>query len=64
MQTKMNMMTVNRTVTAIAVLAVDSGLTKFGATPGGGCWDATWERSMPGGRLAKLAMAIAGGRMP
>lgn len=63
MQTKTNIMTVNKTVTAIAVLAVDSGLTKFCSTPGGGRCEATWERSMPGGRFAKFAMMIAGRRM-
>lgn len=58
MQTKTNIMTVNRTVTAIAVFAVDSGFTKFCSTPGGGCCDATMEGSMPGGKFAKSAIMI------
>ena len=58
MQTKTNIRTVNRTVTAIAVFAVDSGFTRFCSTPGGGSCNATLERSVPGGKFARSGIMI------
>lgn len=55
--TKKSIKMVNNTVTPMAGPAVDSGFTRFGMTPGGGFTTGIWQRSVPGGRSAKLMIS-------
>lgn len=56
--TKKSIKMVNNTVTPIAGPAVDSGSTRFGSTPGGAFTIGIWQRSVPGGKSAKLMFSI------